>query len=84
MCVEISTDGGLSWTAPQTTGILGSSQATYILGGPTATWGRSGNPAWSVANFAPGNLRVRITNVATSTSRDFRLDWVAARVHYQP
>jgi hypothetical protein len=84
MCVEISTDGGLSWTAPQTTGILGSSQATYILGGPTATWGRSGNPAWSVANFAPGNFRVRITNVATSTSRDFRLDWVAARVHYQP
>jgi hypothetical protein len=30
------------------------------------------------------NLRVRITSVGGSTSRDFRLDWVAVRVNYTP
>jgi len=29
-----------------------------------------------------GNFRIRITNVATSTARDFTLDWAAVRISY--
>ena len=80
MCVELSWDGGTSWTAAKTTATLGTSQQTFVLGSASDTWGRT----WSPTEFADANLRVRITNVASSTSRDFRLDWVPVRLTYTP
>jgi hypothetical protein len=78
MCVQLSWDGGTTWTAAKSTTTLGTSMSTFILGSPTDTWGR----IWSSANFADANFRVRVINVASSTSRDFFLDWVAVRVTY--
>ena len=80
MCVQLSWDGGLTWTTAKTTPTLTTSEATYTLGGPTDTWGRT----WNTTEFANANFRVRMINVASSTSRDFSLDWVAVNVHYQP
>jgi hypothetical protein len=77
-CVEISWNGGASWTAAKTTSTLTTSEATYLLGGAADTWGRT----WASGDFT--NFRVRITNVASNTSRDFSLDWVAAQVTYTP
>ncbi len=79
ICVELSWDGGTSWTAAKSTGTLATSEGSYILGGVTDTWGRT----WSSGDFSNANLRVRLTNVASNTSRDFSLDWVAVRVRYQ-
>jgi hypothetical protein len=79
MCVQLSWDGGTSWTTAKTTANLTTSEATYTLGGAADTWGRT----WSAANFTNANFRVRIINVASNTSRDFSLDWVAVRVTYQ-
>lgn len=79
MCVQLSGDGGLTWTEPQTTTILGTTESSFVLGSPTDTWGQSWNPA----DLANGTLQVRIVNVATSISRDFSLDWVAVRVYYE-
>lgn len=78
ICIELSWDGGTSWTAAKTTAGLTTSSATYTLGGSADTWGRT----WSDANFSNANFRVRVINIASNTSRDFSLDWVGAKVYY--
>ncbi len=77
MCVQLSSDGGATWTTAKTTTTLTTAEATYILGTPTDLWGR----AWTTTNIA--NLRVRVINVASSTARDFSLDWAAVNVTYR-
>jgi hypothetical protein len=51
-----------------------------LLGGAADIWGR----AWASGDFSNTNFRVRITDVASSTSRDFSLDWIALQVSYTP
>lgn len=80
MCVELSWDGGASWTAVKTASSLTTSQVTNTLGSSSDTWGRT----WAVSDFSNTNLRVRITNVNTNNNRDHRLDWTAVRVTYTP
>lgn len=80
LCVEISWNGGTSWTAVKQTSTLTTSEATYILGGPTDLWGR----LWATGELANTSFRIRITDVASNTSRDFTLDYVAVNVYYQP
>ena len=77
MCVQLSWDGGATWTASKTTGTLGTSMATLTLGGAVDTWGRT----WSPAELSNATFRLRVINVASSTSRDFFLDWIAVRPH---
>lgn len=79
-CVQLSWNGGASWTSAKTTSTLTTSEATYLLGGTTDTWGRT----WASGDFSNTNFRVRIINVASNTSRDFSLDWLSVRVLYQP
>ena len=78
MCVQLSWDGGVSWTAAQSTPTLGTAEASYFLGGPANSWGR----VWNGAELNNANFRLRIINVAANTVRDFSLDWVAVNVHY--
>jgi hypothetical protein len=79
-CVELSWDGGTTWTATKTSATLATAETTYILGGVVDTWGRT----WSASDFNDANFRVRLTSVASNTSRDFSLDWLAVRVRYLP
>ena len=79
MCVQLSWNGGVSWTAAQTTSTLSTTMATRTLGSATNTWGRT----WTAAELSNANFRVRVITVANSTSRDFSLDWIAVRVSYQ-
>jgi hypothetical protein len=78
MCVQLSWDGGTTWTAAKATGTLGTSLATFTLGGSADTWGRT----WSPTDLGNANFRVRVINVASSTSRDFFLEWIALRPHF--
>jgi hypothetical protein len=78
MCVQLSWDGGTSWTTPQSTAALTTSEATYLLGGTTNTWGRT----WSSGNFSNANFRVRVIDVSSNNARDFSLDWVGVNVYY--
>ncbi len=80
MCVQLSWDGGVTWTAAKTTATLSATPGTYTLGSATDTWGRT----WTVNDRSNTNFRVRVTNIASSTARDFSLDWLAVRVTYQP
>ena len=83
ICVQLSWDGGTTWTTAKQTPMLTTSEATYVLGGPADLWGRT----WTLANLSNTNFRVRVIDIASSsgaTSRDFSLDWIALRVNYQP
>ena len=80
ICVEISWNGGASWTAVKNTSTLTTTESTYILGGAADTWGRT----WALGDFSNTNFRVRITNVASNNSRDFYLDYIAVNVTYLP
>ena len=75
-CVQLSWNGGASWTAARTTPPLTTSIASYVVGGPADAWGRT----WTPAELSNASFRVRLINVANSTTRDFSLDWVAVRV----
>ncbi len=77
LCVELSWNGGASWTSAKTTANLGTSEQTYVLGSSQDTWGRT----WSPSDLTNGNFRIRVTSVGSSTSRDFYLDWVAVAVY---
>ena len=78
ICVQLSWNGGVSWTAAKSTPILGTVLATYNLGGDNNTWGR----VWNVNNLTNVNFRVRVIDVASSMYRDFSLDSIAVRVTY--
>jgi len=79
-CVQISWDGGVSWTTALSSATLTTTEATYVLGGPTNNWGR----AWATGELTNANFRIRIVNVASNTSRDFTLDYIAVNVYYTP
>jgi len=81
ICVELSWDGGATWTSTQTTAALSAVQGTYLVGGAADNWGRT----WSATDLANGSFVVRLTDVAAKKkSKDFRLDWVAVDVTYTP
>ena len=78
--VQLSWDGGTSWTDAHTTKNGSTSETTDILGGPTDTWGRS----WTVAELSDENFWVRITCASNRPERDFYLDWVSVNVYDDP
>ena len=77
-CVQLSSDGGTTWTATKSTTTLSTTEAAYTLGGAADTWGRT----WTTADLGNTGFRVRIVSVASNTSRDFSLDWIGVRVTY--
>jgi len=79
-CVQLSWDGGTTWTTAITSGTLSTAETMYIVGGVSNTWGRT----WTNTDFDNANFRVRLTMVASSTSRDFSLDWTGVQVRYSP
>jgi hypothetical protein len=79
-CVQLSWNGGGTWTTAITSGTLSTAETIYTLGGVTNTWGRT----WTNTDFDNANFRVRLVMVASNTSRDFSLDWVGVQVRYTP
>ncbi len=73
--VQLSWDGGSSWTPPYTAGPLEGYEQSWILGGPKDGWGRT----WSVSDLQPDRFRVLLR---ASEGRQIRLDWVAVRVYF--
>ena len=80
ICVQISWNGGTTWTTAKSTTTLNTTEATYPLGSTSDTWGRT----WTSSNFNNANFRLRVIDVASNMGRDFFLDYVAVNVTYQP
>jgi hypothetical protein len=79
MGVELSSDGGSTWTASKTDPVETGTFHQATLGGPADLWGR----AWTPADVGNG-FRVRVQCNSTAVGKDFFLDWVAVRVTYGP
>ena len=80
ICVELSWNGGASWTTAVSSATLSTNETIYTLGGVTNTWGRT----WTNTDFDNANFRVRLTMVSSNTSRDYSLDWLGVQVRYTP
>ena len=77
MDVELSWDGGSSWTAAKTDAQETTSEHTVTLGAAVDRWGRT----WAISESNNTNFRVRLTSIG-SNQRDFYVDWVPLKVHY--
>ena len=80
ICVQLSWDGGTTWTTAKSTTTLSTTEATYTLGAVSDTWGRT----WTPGNVSNANFRIQVIDVASNSTRDFFLDYVAANVTYRP
>jgi hypothetical protein len=74
--VQLSWDGGTTWTSPKSTPTLGTGDVVYTLGSPSDLWGRS----WSVGEFSNANFAVRV--IGNPSSNTVRLDAIQARVYH--
>ena len=81
VCVQLSWDGGASWTAPQTVAVNKVPLNAYTLGSATDVWGHAG---WTATQLGATNFRVRLTDMSTSASKDFELAYLGASVGYTP
>ncbi|MFL5775358.1 MAG: hypothetical protein ACJ76W_03700 [Chloroflexota bacterium] len=80
VCVELSWNGGTSWTAAKVYDMSNATIATYNLGAANDTWGRT----WTGANFSNANFRVRITDATSQPNKNYLLEYVALQVTYTP
>lgn len=80
LCAQLSWDGGTSWTTIKTAAIAAAAEGTVVFGATNDTWGRT----WTLAELGTTDLRVRIIDASSSTTKQFRLDYVAVSVTLSP
>jgi hypothetical protein len=80
VCVELSWNGGTSWTAAKSFDMAISTLTTYTLGATNDAWGRT----WTGANFSSANFRVRITDASSQPNKSYLLEYLAVQVTYTP
>ncbi len=80
LCVQLSWDGGGTWSTARSVAMTTNTTTAYTLGGPTDTWGRR----WVPENLITANFRVRVIDVSTQPAKTFRLDYLGVAVTYQP
>ena len=79
-CVQLSWDGGTSWTAAKQVTLTSASKTTYNLGSATDAWGRT----WAVGDFATSNFRIRVIDATDTNNRNYQLDYLTVAVQYTP
>jgi hypothetical protein len=79
-CVELSWDGGTTWTTAKSVTLTSSALTTYTLGSATDDWGH----IWTAAQLSATNFRVRVTDATNQPNKDYRLDYLAVTVQYTP
>ncbi len=80
VCVQLSWDGGATWTAMQAQAINTMTLTTYTFGSATDTWGRT----WTPGQLSAANFRVRLIDASSQGTKQFRLDYLAVSVTYTP
>jgi hypothetical protein len=74
--VQLSWDGGTSWTSAKTTPTLTTADAVRVLGSTSDLWGRS----WTPGEFSNANFAVRVGG--NPSSNTIRLDAIQVRVYH--
>jgi hypothetical protein len=81
LCVDLSWDGGTSWTAIRSASMTSTGVVTYEFGGATDRWGHT---PWTVAQLGTSTFRIRITDATDQNNKDFGLDWLRVSIAYTP
>jgi hypothetical protein len=81
LCAQLSGDAGVTWTSPQSITIVNTGLSIFSLGGASTDWGHG---TWSLSQLSATNFRVKVTDVATVTNKNFKLDYLGAQVTYVP
>jgi hypothetical protein len=80
--VELSWNGGSSWTSSGKFAALTNVEQVFILGASNDLWGQT---SWATTDFSDTNFRVRVQYLAPSgcaSGSTTSLDQVRVRVHY--
>lgn len=80
LCIELSWNGGTTWTTPKSVTLSGSAISTYAFGATNDLWGRT----WAGSEFSSANFRVRVTDVTNQPNKNFLLEYLAVQVTYTP
>lgn len=81
VCVELSSDGGATWTAPKVQSLTGGATiTTYTFGATNDLWARM----WVGSDFSNASFRVRLTDVTSQPTKSFLLQYLAVQVSYTP
>jgi hypothetical protein len=75
--VQLSWDGGVSWTAAKADDVASATDVIDTLGGAADTWGRT----WSSAEIGDANFQLRIYR--TGGTGTLRVDHIRAEVFYR-
>ncbi len=75
--VELSWDGGTTWTDAKSDDEETTDEHDVILGGGSDTWGRD----WEVDELSNDNFRVKVICNSSGT-RTFYLEWVPIKIYY--
>lgn len=78
ICVQLSGDGGATWTTPKTIPTVATTLTTYQLGSSSDLWGAG----WTPGQLSNTNFRVRVINVDDTGNKNFFLDGLAVRATY--
>jgi hypothetical protein len=79
LCVQLSWDGGVTWTTGKTTANLTTAGVTYTLGSASDTWAHT----WTAGQLATSSFKVRVIDLAGIKTRTFLLDSIGVNVTYQ-
>jgi hypothetical protein len=79
LCVQLSWDGGVTWTTGKTTANLTTAGVTYTLGSTSDTWAHT----WTAGQLATSSFKVRVIDLAGIKTRTFLLDSIGVNVTYQ-
>jgi hypothetical protein len=82
--MDLSWNGGATWTTPEKTQTLTGTEATYTLGASNDDWTNS--HTWAPADFSDANFRARVHAIDPGAACDNaavdHLDWLQMKVHY--
>lgn len=81
ICVQLSWNGGTTWTSAKQLTLTSAALTSYTLGSASDTWGHTG---WTSAQLGSSMFRVRLTDTSSVGSQTFYLDDVGAAVQYTP
>ncbi len=76
---KLSWDGGSSLTTLETTGTLTATDAVYVLGSPSDTWGR----VWTASELNNGNFTIELIYNQGAPGSAVSVDAIQVNVHYQ-
>jgi signal peptidase I len=76
-CVQLSQDGGTTWSAPKFSRIEPTTKLQLQFGTETDLWGMTD---WAPSSFGTANFRVKVVNVNDRSDQTFDMDAVSVKV----